>query len=174
MLGEHLPPLTLLCKDSLGNDVPMTEVPAGVTLALRAAPPLGQVAELAWEASEVDVDVSADMVSSAKSVCSSFCSSKCLFVCPRRLCCLLDQAFILSLYGVYLQDLATLLAPPDSPPVALHAGSRLEPTEISAACTNLEEKLQSKQCISACIVVVVLLQQKQESEQGLAILQDQA
>ena len=95
MLGEHLPPLTLLCKDSLGNDVPMNEVPAGLTLALRAAPPLGQVAELAWEASEVDVDVSADLVSSAcqpvslsillsvpLSVCPSVRLSVRLFVCP--------------------------------------------------------------------------------------------
>ena len=62
MLGEHLPPLTLLCKDSLGNDVPMTEVPAGLTLAIKGAPPAGQPAEIAWEESEVDVEVSADVV----------------------------------------------------------------------------------------------------------------
>ena len=62
MLGEHLPPLTLLCKDALGNDVPMSEVPAGLTLAIKAAPPAGQPAEIAWEASEVDVEVSADVV----------------------------------------------------------------------------------------------------------------
>lgn len=63
MLGEHLPPLTLLCKDALGNSVPMSEVPPGLTLALKSAPPGVQVAELAWEASEIDVDVSADLVS---------------------------------------------------------------------------------------------------------------
>lgn len=62
MLGEHLPPLTLLCKDCYGNGVPMIGVPAGLTLALKAAAPQGQSAEIAWEASEVDVDVSADVV----------------------------------------------------------------------------------------------------------------
>lgn len=62
MLGEHLPPLTLLCKDALGNDVPMTEVPAGLTLAIKGAPLAGQPAEIAWEESEVDVEVSADVV----------------------------------------------------------------------------------------------------------------
>lgn len=62
MLGEHLPPLTLLCKDCHGNAVPMTDVPAGLTLALKAAAPQGQSAEIAWEASEIDVDVSADVV----------------------------------------------------------------------------------------------------------------
>ncbi len=62
MLGEHLPPLTLLCKDCHGNGVPMMEVPAGLTLALKAAAPQGQSAEIAWEASEIDVDVSADVV----------------------------------------------------------------------------------------------------------------
>ena len=65
MLGEQLPPLTLLCKDSLGNDVPMTAVPPGVTIALKAVDPSGQVAELAWEAAQVDVDISADVVSPA-------------------------------------------------------------------------------------------------------------
>lgn len=63
MLGEHLPPLTLLCKDALGNNVPMSQVPPGLTLALKPAPPRGQAAELAWEASDLDVDVSADLVS---------------------------------------------------------------------------------------------------------------
>ena len=63
MLGEHLPPLTLLCKDALGNNVPMSQVPPGLTLALKHAPPRGQAAELAWEASDLDVDVSADLVS---------------------------------------------------------------------------------------------------------------
>ena len=63
MLGEHLPPLTLLCKDALGNNVIMSEVPPGLTLALKPAPPTGQAAELAWEASDIDVDVSADLVS---------------------------------------------------------------------------------------------------------------
>ncbi len=62
MLGEHLPPLTLLCKDCHGNGVPMMDVPAGLTLALKAAAPQGQAAEIAWEASEIDVDVSADVV----------------------------------------------------------------------------------------------------------------
>ncbi len=62
MLGEHLPPLTLLCKDCHGNGVPMADVPAGLTLALKAAAPQGQSAEIAWEASEIDVDVSADVV----------------------------------------------------------------------------------------------------------------
>ncbi|KAL0055143.1 hypothetical protein WJX82_007626 [Trebouxia sp. C0006] len=62
MLGEHLPPLTLLCKDCHGNGVPMAEVPAGLTLALKAAAPQGQSAEIAWEASEIDVDVSADVI----------------------------------------------------------------------------------------------------------------
>ncbi len=62
MLGEHLPPLTLLCKDCHGNGVPMVDVPAGLTLALKAAAPQGQSAEIAWEASEIDVDVSADVV----------------------------------------------------------------------------------------------------------------
>ncbi len=62
MLGEQLPPLTLLCKDSHGNVVPVTEVPAGLTLALKAAAPDGRPAELAWEASEIDVTVSTDLV----------------------------------------------------------------------------------------------------------------
>lgn len=62
MLGEHLPPLTLLCKDALGNNVPMSQVPPGLTLALKPAPPRDAVAELAWEASDLDVDVSADLV----------------------------------------------------------------------------------------------------------------
>ena len=62
MLGEHLPPLTLLCKDALGNNVPTSQVPPGLTLALKAAPPRDAVAELAWEASDPDVDVSADLV----------------------------------------------------------------------------------------------------------------
>ena len=62
MLGEHLPPLTLLCKDCHGNGVPMVDVPAGLTLALKAAAPPGQCTEIAWEASEIDVDVSADVV----------------------------------------------------------------------------------------------------------------
>ncbi len=40
----------------------MAEVPAGLTLALKAAAPQGQSAEIAWEAAEIDVDVSADVV----------------------------------------------------------------------------------------------------------------
>ncbi len=40
----------------------MAEVPAGLTLALKVAAPQGQSAEIAWEAAEIDVDVSADVV----------------------------------------------------------------------------------------------------------------
>lgn len=71
MLGEHLPPLTLLCKDALGNNVPMTQVPPGLTLALKPAPPKGQAAELAWEASDLDADVSADLVSFLPFLCQA-------------------------------------------------------------------------------------------------------
>lgn len=63
MLGEQLPALTLLFKDSLANDIPMSEVPAGLAFSLRAAPASGQAAELEWEASDVDVLASADLVS---------------------------------------------------------------------------------------------------------------
>ena len=63
MLGEQLPALTLLFKDALGNDVPMAEVPAGLSFSLKAAPVSGQAAELEWQASEVDVLASADLVS---------------------------------------------------------------------------------------------------------------
>ena len=63
MLGEHLPPLTLLLKDALGNAVPMQEVPAGLTFSCKAAPASGQAAELEWEASEVDVLPNAQLVS---------------------------------------------------------------------------------------------------------------
>ena len=62
MLGEELPPLTLLCKDCHGNDVPMTQVPPGLTLALKVAQPNGRPAEVMWEAAEIDVAVSADLV----------------------------------------------------------------------------------------------------------------
>ena len=62
MLGEHLPPLTLLCKDCHGNIVPMPEVPMGAALTVKAAVPAGQAAEVAWEAADIDVVVSADWV----------------------------------------------------------------------------------------------------------------
>ena len=64
MLGEHLPPLTLLCKDCHGNAVPMPEVPSGASLKVQAAVPTGQAAEVAWEAADIDVVVTADWVSS--------------------------------------------------------------------------------------------------------------
>lgn len=69
MLGEQLPPLTLLFKDALGNSVPMHEVPAGLTFSLKAAPVSGQAAELEWEAAEVDVLASAQMVSPHSLMC---------------------------------------------------------------------------------------------------------
>ena len=65
MLGEQLPALTLLFKDSLANSIPMTEVPAGLSFSLKIAPASGQAAELEWEAADVDVLASADLVSPA-------------------------------------------------------------------------------------------------------------
>lgn len=50
MLGEFLPPLTLLCKDSLGNSVPRDGLPPIVTIAVKPPPPR--------EASDSDVEVS--------------------------------------------------------------------------------------------------------------------
>lgn len=50
MLGEFLPPLTLLCKDSLGNSVPRDELPPIITIALKPPPPR--------EAPDIDVQVS--------------------------------------------------------------------------------------------------------------------
>lgn len=67
MLGEQLPPLTLLMKDALGNAVPLQEVPAGLSFSLKAAPVSGQAAELEWEAAEVDVLPSAKLVGSPSS-----------------------------------------------------------------------------------------------------------
>ena len=64
MLGQHLPPLTLLCKDSHGNAVDMPDVPDGLTLTLKAAAPPSAPAEVAWEAPEMDVAVFADQVRS--------------------------------------------------------------------------------------------------------------
>ena len=73
MLGEHLPPLTLLLKDALGNAVPMQEVPAGLTFSCKAAAVSGQAAELEWEASEVDVSPNAQLVSPSLCMAMSIC-----------------------------------------------------------------------------------------------------
>lgn len=54
MLGEFLPPLTLLCKDSLGNSVPRDGLAPEVTIALKPPP--------AREAPDIDVQVSFDTV----------------------------------------------------------------------------------------------------------------
>lgn len=77
MLGEQLPPLTLLLKDALGNAVPMSEVPAGLTFSLKAAPASGQAAELEWEACEVDVVPSAQLVRPV----NLFCDTASQFLC---------------------------------------------------------------------------------------------
>ncbi len=68
----------------------MAEVPAGLTLALKAAAPQGQSAEIAWEASEIDVDVSADVVCTHS---LATCNAEWLLVlqCVRNHLCLCNR-----------------------------------------------------------------------------------